>query len=223
MLSSRTLFPLVLLCAALTAAPVENEAPLEPTLSPYEDFVEHPARHLGETIRFAFSFESEVATWNPFLTRFGAADFECVYGWSDSSFPWLAEEYNSPTIRLFLPRNSRAERRLKDAKPYARFAVEGVVRELFAGQPWIEVTSVERLEAALNEGAVIHAERGMREMQEEHFSLAIENFERARLGILPRSTADELERVIAECHAGLDAAGTRRTKPAQINGQNPAE
>ena len=210
MLSPRTLLPLVFLCAALTAAPVENEAPIEPTLSPYEDLVEHPARHVGETTRFAFSLESELETWNPYLTRFGTSQFACVRGWSDANFPWLAAEFESPSIRLFLQRGSSADRRVTSASPFTRFAVEGVVRELFAGQLWIEVTRVERLEAALNEGSVIHAERGLSELEEGHFMLALENFERARVGVLPESSSRELERLIAECHAGLDAAAAPR-------------
>ena len=208
MLRTRLLIPFLLAGAVLTAEPTRHVAPLEPVLDPYEEFDAHPERHLGETVRFAFTLESELETWNPYLTRFGASSFDCIRGWSDGSFPWLRSDYENPSIRLFLTAGTRAQRVAKTASPYTRFAVTGVVRELFAGQPWIEVIALDRLEASLNEGTVLHAARAMREMDAKQFTLAIENFERARVGILPKVSADELERLLAECRAGLAAAGT---------------
>lgn len=208
MLRTRLLIPFLLAGAVLTAEPTRPIAPLEPVLDPYEELDAHPERHLGETIRFAFTLQSKLETWNPYLTRFGTSDFDCVRGWSDESFPWVRADYENPSIRLFLREGTRAQRVANLAKPYTRFVVTGVVRELFAGAPWIEVTELKRLEASLNEGTVLHAERGMRELEAEKFTLAIENFERARVGILPQVSADELDRLIAKCRAGLAAAGT---------------
>lgn len=208
MLRTRLLIPFLLAGAVLTAEPTRHVAPPEPALDPYKDLVAHPERHLGETIRFAFTLESKLETWNPYLTRFGTSGFDCVLGWSDESFPWLRADYENPSIRLFLRDGTRAQHAAKTARPYKRFAVTGVVRELFAGQPWIEVIALDRLEASLNEGTVLHAERGVREMQAGQFTLAIEDFERARVGILPRVSADELDRLIGECREGLAAPGT---------------
>ncbi len=210
MFGTRTLLTLLFATTVLTAGPADQESPLETELESYELLAEFPARQLGSVVRFAFTLEGEVESWNPYLTRFGTSQWACVRGWDDTSFPWLAEQYDNPPVRLFLPRNSSTMRLATSGRIYARYAVEGVVREYLGGQPWIEVTAIQALEAKLNEGTVIHAERALREMRDRQYTHATENLERASVGVLPPASARELERLLAECRAAQDATDVER-------------
>jgi hypothetical protein len=203
MLGTRHLLTTLMLSAVLTAEPAPQPTPLEDDLVAYSELVENSAQYLGKTVRFAFSFESVVETWNPYLTRFGTRQWTCAQGWSDEKFPWLAQDFATPEIRIFLRKDSRAARRVIAAQSYYRYEVVGIVREFLGGRPWIEVTRLDPLDSRLTEGTVIHAERAIREMEEEKFTLAIENLERARVGKLPRRAARELESLLEESRAKL--------------------
>lgn len=203
MFGSRYLLSTLLFSAVLTAEPAPRPLPEQNDHVAFSELVENSAQYLGRTVRFAFSFHSEVENWNPYMTRFGTQQWNCARGWSDEKFPWREGDFANPEIRIFLRKESRVARRVASAQTYYRFEVEGIVREFLGGMPWIEVTRLDPLDSRLTEGTVIHAERAIREMDEKKFTLAIENLERARVGKLPEPAALELERLLEESRASL--------------------
>lgn len=207
MFGIRRFLPLVLAGTVLATEPAVESMPQQDLRVAYEELTENPAQYLGQEVRFAFSVASTVSRWNPFLTRFGTQQWDCVRGWSDASFPWRAEDYARPSVRLFFRKGTRNARRATSAQMYYRFEIEGIVREFLAGEPWIEVTSIRQLDSRLTEGTVIHAERALREIVSEQYVLALENLERARVGKIPDESARELDRLIVECRAALAAKG----------------
>ena len=192
----------------LAGAQTPDGPPPGPEEVRYEDLTEHPGRRLGKTVRFHFSFESEIEDWNPYLTRFGKHEWSLWRGWSDDQFPWELEAFESPIAYIFCPRDGRLDRKLRRAETYERFQVDAILREYTAGRPWLEVVALERTDEEITEGAIIHASRALDEMEEEQWMLALDDLDRARIGSLPPRAEAELDRLSAVCERALDAPET---------------
>jgi hypothetical protein len=168
------------------------ESPPERALS---DLARDPLADLGEEVRLVLQFGAPLASWNPYLTRFGAGDFAGYEAWGDERFLWERAAFDAPERTLFARRGSSAERVLADAKPYQRFLVRAVVREVFLGKPWIEILAAERLAEEVSEGSLLHAIRGLELLAEGQKDLARAQIERAAAGFLPAHARAELERL----------------------------
>jgi hypothetical protein len=149
--------------------------------------------HLGREIRFTLQVESLPATWNPYVTRFGTEDYRAVTAWGDEQNLWDPEQYGSPAATVFVRRGSAADDALGQAGRYARFDAVGIVRQVFLGRPWIEVTALAPLKEQFGEGSMIHAARGVELMAAEHWVLAGQSFDRALASDLPARARAELE------------------------------
>ncbi|MEM7310106.1 MAG: hypothetical protein AAF682_25750 [Planctomycetota bacterium] len=188
------------LAPALALTPADDEpaqpAPREALLSAVRA---DPGAFLGQELSFVLQLESAVERWNPYLSRFGPVEHARYRGWSDDRFLWDVDAFDDPAPYLFVRRKAPAARQLAEALPYERFAVRGTVREIFLGEPWIEVHAVERLPEQVSEGTILHAVRGLELLRERRSGLARAQLERARAGFLPAGARAELDRLIESC------------------------
>lgn len=160
---------------------------------------------VGRRVRFTFQFQSAPATWNPYLTRFGTEDYVGAVGWGDEQLLWRAEDFDAPSVLVFARRGTPAAGVLAGARLYARFEVVGTVRQLFLGLPWIEIESAERLPQETGEGAVLHASRALRAMENGEWGRALEDLARAEISNLPPHAREELARLRAICEGEREA------------------
>jgi hypothetical protein len=172
----------------------------------------HPGRHLGKPVRFTVQHHSHAPTWNPFLTRFGSADFACVRAWGDEQFLWIESEFERPSVRFFIRRDGAAHWVLEEAERYRRFELTGAVRSVFGGVPWIEITGVKPLTRHLGEGTVIHASRAAELVRKKAWPRARSEFERALVGGLPEGVKAELSGWIARCDEEIANTPYRRLR-----------
>lgn len=205
------LLPLLLLAAAAAAAPAAETPPprprpvperVEPAPPPsvtWQELVRDRSRHLGKRVRLTVQFGQVLETWDPYLTRFGPEEYMAVAAWDDGQFPWERAAFDAPAVRFFVRRDTALETALAAAPRYRRYEVEVEVQELFRDRPWVELRTVKRLEHALDEGTIIHAARALLLIENETWSLALEELDRAQAGDLPRKARDELERLRALC------------------------
>lgn len=152
-------------------------------------------QRLGQPVRVQLQFHSAIASWNPFMTRFGPREFSAVRAWGDEQFPWVASDFESPAARLFVRRDSDAERVLAIAKPAERFELDVIVREVLFDRPWVEVLAARALTEIIGEGTVIHARRAIELTEAGAWKLADAEYERALAPSLPPHARAELERL----------------------------
>ncbi len=171
----------------------------EATPTTLGDLRKDPAAWLGMRVRFTVQFHSRLEDWNPLLTRFGSTDWVAFSAWADEDFTWEAFVFDNPMERLFARRGGAADELLGDALSYERFEVVAIVREVFLGDPWIEVESLQPLFELVNEGTILHVGRAYGFAREEQWDLAIDQFERAKSAPIPTAARAELDRKIAEC------------------------
>jgi hypothetical protein len=177
----------------------ERVEPVPPPLVTWDELVRDRSKHLGKRVRLTVQISSVLATWDPYLTRFGPGEYIALAGWDDGQFPWQRAAFEAPAVRFFVRRGTALETALAAAPRYRRYEVEVEVRELFREQPWVEVRQVKRLEHALDEGTIIHAARALLLNENGTWSLAVEELDRALAGDLPRKARAELERLRTLC------------------------
>lgn len=192
------LFPLLLppLQGAEEPAPPAEPAPV--TLS---ELRADPPAHLGREVLCVLQLGEATPDCNPYLTRFGRGEYQRFRAWSDERFLWERAAFDDPAPYVFARRGTPAAAALAAARPYERFEVRAVAREIFLGEPWIEVLSAQRLPEQVSEGAILHAARGLDLLLEGNDDLARGQLERARAGFLPEHARAELDRLIATCAA----------------------
>jgi len=193
----------LLLATLLTASAGGSDGEPTPALEPAEaalaELRAEPAAFVGRTVRFTLQLDRELDAWQPFLTRFGPGDFAAYRAWPDEAFLWERKAFDDTTSRVFARRGTAPELVLGGGRSYDRFAVTAVVRDVFLGEPWLEVTDARRLTEAVGEGAILHASRGLELFAQGNRELARDQLERARAGMLPEHARAELDRLIERC------------------------
>ncbi|MEM9800238.1 MAG: hypothetical protein AAGA20_07930 [Planctomycetota bacterium] len=174
--------------------PVAVEASATPP-SPAVALMRSPELWLGETRTLDVQFCREVEDWNPFLTRFDAEAYRCVEAWDDQQLLWLEEEYDAPRLRFFARRGTVTDAIFGGARPHGRYQVDLVVREMHAGQAWVEVTSARWTEEQTPEGTILHVIRALDMIEREGWALASSELERALRPNLPAHVRTELESI----------------------------
>ena len=200
----RSILTLASLLLGLAGAPapgaVEDElvGPPPPPRLELSELRAEPASYVGQPLRFRVQIDSERERWNPWLTRFGTQSFRSWSGWSDDRMPWVREVWSDPSTHLYVRRESAAARTLGGARRLERYEVEAVVREVFLGEPWIEITSARRLPHMIGEGTVLHASRALALMEQGSWERARYELERARTSLLPEHAFEALDSLLEE-------------------------
>lgn len=192
---------------SLGAPAAPTQEPIRPRPASFEgvpvvplgELREERGRWLGRRVRLIVQFDERVEAWNPYVSRFGPRDWSCLRAWADEDFLWNLEAYEDPAPRLFVRRDEGPDRALRLARRHERYALEGIVREVFLDEPWIEVTAARRLPTWVGEGTLLHAARALELTEEGRYSLAAGELERALAGRLPEHVKAELLRLKALC------------------------
>lgn len=216
-----TLTPILLaatlLFGALTGEPAVRVAPeAPPPLVAWKDLCDRPIQWLGQTVRMQLQFSNGVATWNPYMTRFGTGQFTAFQAWTDEQFPWIKSEYDAPAVRVFSRTDSASDWALEAAKPGARFEMTVIVRETFLELPWVEVVGILPLAERISEGTSIHAAKACELMKARSFGLAASELEQAITDDLPPLARTELERLLVLCRDAIALEkGSQGVPPAR--------
>lgn len=180
---------------SLTAA-LQSVAPLPgPKLEPpvplvtHRQLAERPSEFVGCEVRFVLQFHSIVEQWNPFVTRFSAHDYVGVEAWSDEQLPWIERDFERKAVRAFVRRGSFLDDFFRLGFRHERIAVRAVVREVFAGQPWIEILGAEATFESIPEGSILHVGRALEFERQGAYGLALSELERALSAPLPPRAA----------------------------------
>lgn len=144
-----------------------------------------PGRHLGQSVRFVVQFRALVEDWNPYLSRFDSARWLALEAWPDEFLTWDQGAFDAPAGRMFLRRGGGFEPLVRRARTYQRFELRGRVREVFLGEPWIEIETLLPLEGEVGEGSILHVNRAREVASQGQFDLALQQYERARAAPLP--------------------------------------
>ena len=205
------LLTLLALVPVLQGFPPLPGKPVEPQLPvvPHALVAERPLEYVGRELRVALQFHSLEEDWNPFVTRFSPRNYLAVRGWADEQLPWVESEFERLPVRVFVPRGTSLEGFFRIGQRHERILVTGIVREVFAGQPWMEVLAAEATQEAIPEGSVLHVVRALEFESQKAYGLALGELDRALAAPLPLHAYDALLEIKKRC---LEARDRRRSR-----------
>jgi hypothetical protein len=189
--------------------PAPMDSPAAPAPVPWSEIAKHPSRYVGRDVRVRVQMSARVASWNPYITRFGTSQFSAFDAWSDEQLPWLKSDFDAPAVRVFARRGGACEWALEKLKTYDRFELLVSVREIFLERPWAEIVEVLPLSERLTEGTVIHAGRACGLMHAGTWTLAENEIAQALNGALPPAARGALLRLREECRRASPPVPTK--------------
>ena len=141
-------FAIALVLAGLTAGSVGISADGKdrpPSHTTLDALRAQPDAWLNAPITFEGRFHRLGEVYQPFFSPFDSFSFQNFAAWDVSSDLNSKDVFLDHCATLYVDREmmSPTMRSLSELKPYQRFTATGVVRAVFAGKPFIEVTKVE--------------------------------------------------------------------------------
>ncbi len=137
---------------------------------------------------------------NPFFTRFSADGYLSFAAWGGEQSLWHREDYLNDHPLFFVDRGAPMRRTLLEAKIYDRIRVTAVVRDVFKGVPYLEVTKAEIVDSRLTEATIVAAARAEQAAQEGETASALSFYEQALRGKIPDESKAQLHLDIAQVH-----------------------
>ena len=173
---------------------------------------------------FQLQFRALVEDWDPYLSRFEPGRWLAVEAWPDELFTWDESVFVAPVGRLFLRRGGGFEPLARRARTYQRFTAHARVREVFLGEPWLELLELVPLEGEVGEGTILHVTRARELASQGQFKLALDQYERARAAPLPpHALAALLEEIRATEEARAQAKPEGRESAQREGQREPAK
>jgi len=158
----------------------------------------NPGQWLGADVRLVLQFRAVVEEWNPYLSRFGPREWLAFEAWPDEVFTWDSWVFENPAARFFVRRGDSLSDVLRRSHAYQRFEAHARVREAFLGEPWLEIVGLVPLEGEVGEGTILHVGRARQCALERQWTLALEQYERAKSAPLPPQALAAIEKEILE-------------------------
>ncbi len=191
--------------------PASEAVPVEPLSTTLRAIRAQESAWLGKRVRFVLQFRERVPAWDPFLSRFGPAQWTAFAAWPDEVFTWDPESYADSIRTLFVRRGSAPDAFVGSASPGERMEAVGTVREAFLDEPWIEIEGLVPLAESVGEGTILHVGRAREFMVQGQWELALQQFERAKAAPLPAHALADIERQIGECHRLREEVGGQKS------------
>ncbi|MHC4897575.1 MAG: tetratricopeptide repeat protein [Planctomycetota bacterium] len=159
-------------------------------------------------VSFPVQFVSMGSVKNPFFTRFVPAKYANFYAWPAEQQIWRRDKYEDPFPLLFLSKRSDQLERLYKMKLYQQMQVTGVVRNVFQGEPWIEIVWFDELDPKVNTSVLSHLYRGEQFMKKREWSKAISEFSLAPASNVPDNVVAHVHKSLAVCYLRLGEPDT---------------
>ncbi len=168
-----------------------------------EEMRAHPEAFKSVKVKFPIQFCSIGKIANPFFTRFVPSDYANFYGWSDDQKIWDRKQYDNVFGMLFLSKESERLTDLYEFDLYERLWVTGTVRNVFQGEPWIEVSNFSPMGNQLNTATLSHMFRGEAYMSRREWQRAISELSLAPSSALPPQVLSSIHKNLGICYLRL--------------------
>lgn len=177
-----------------------DEIPPEVISTSLQAIRQAPESYKGVYVDMTLQFASVGRLQNPFFTRFVASDYANFYVWADESEIWRRPSYDDVFGRCFIAKDNDHLNETFALQMYDRLRVRAVVRNVFQGQPWIEVLSYRLLPTKLDTATLAHLYRGEQLMARREWSRAVAELSLAPLGKVPGHVRVSVHKNLATCY-----------------------
>jgi hypothetical protein len=133
----------------------------------------HPDAFRNVKVQFDIQFAILGAISNPFFTQFVPTDFANFHGWAVEQPIWQKGSFDDVFGLLFISKSSEQLQDIYATTTFQRMRVTGLVRNTFQNQPWIEVTTFERLPDQVEWATLGHLYRADQWMAQRQWQQAL--------------------------------------------------
>ena len=159
-----------------------------------------PDAYKGVWVSFPIQFVSIGRISNAFFTQFTPNKYANFYGWASEQPIWRKEEYDNLFGLMFMSKTNDRLDELYGVKLYQQLQVTGVVRNVFQGEPWIEVTEFSKLAPKVNTGVLSHLYRGEQFMKKRQWTKALSELSLAPAANVPDNVLVTVHKDMAICY-----------------------
>ena len=193
------------LSTATASALVGQEETVSTTLT---EIRRAPEAYRGVKVKFSIQFASLGKVQNPFFTQFEPSKYANFYGWADEQQIWQQKKYDELFGLLFVAKRHDFCTKLYKLKVYERLACEAVVRNVFQGAPWIEITGFKSLKERVNTTTLSHMHKGETWMEKRDWKRAIAELSLAPGEDVPKHVRGHIHKNLALCYLRMGEAPT---------------
>ncbi|HHI80258.1 MAG TPA: hypothetical protein ENK02_09775 [Planctomycetes bacterium] len=179
MIKSISLF--VGLLSLATPLPAQGEGSVkDPKNTTLRQIEKTPQAFKNLAVRIEGYFRGIGSLHNAFFTRFTRADFVNFEVWGVTKRLWIKEDFDNPTPTFFVDkRNDDVIDLLSKLKRYQKIACTGIIRNVFRGKPWFEISKIEILPNKLNTASLARMVKARRLMKRRRWEQAGNEFNMA--------------------------------------------
>lgn len=140
------------------------------------------------TFTFRAQFHKLGDMYESFYTVFSPTNYFNFSAWDYDAHLWKREAYCCPFPFLYVPKyDSKLKKKLLSLKKYDRFEATGEIRSTFDGMPWIQVTSLKKLDGRHSRKSIRHLSEGYAYKKKGDYVNAMIEFTAAHADTLPDS------------------------------------
>jgi len=110
------------------------------------DLVRSPREYVEVPVRVKVVFHQTGSTYNPYFTRFTTDVYANFSAWPENARLYEKRDYERAYPFFFVQRFNPAFKKLRTLRSVTPVEVVAVVRDVFRGQPWIEVIKFSEIE-----------------------------------------------------------------------------
>ncbi|MGH7163127.1 MAG: hypothetical protein ACREID_06565, partial [Planctomycetota bacterium] len=173
----------------------ELDDPKEVTLG---EVLRHPHDFVDVAIEFEAYFDSMGKSFNPYYTRFTEELYGNFAAWPMNARLYEKRDYQHAFPLLFVARLNPVLKKVRELDRFTPIVVTGCVRDVFRGQPWIEVGSFKRHGDGLTQNDVRNVVAGDAYFGAGRYDEAAKHYHRATRGDAPDVVKVDLLRRLAD-------------------------
>jgi len=164
------------------------------------EVLRNPHAYIDVELRVKLYFNSTGGAYNPYFTRFTEETYGNFAAWPIDARLYEKRDYQRSYNYFFVNRTNEQWKEIQALERVTAVEVGATVREVFKGQPWIEVFEVRELDEGLDESAVRNAVAGNAYYLAGQYDEAVRRYERAVRNRLPGNTRADLYRKLGDAH-----------------------
>ncbi len=164
------------------------------------DLLKNPREYLDVEVEFKVYFDAPGRNFNPYFTRFNEEVWGNFSAWPIDARLYDKRDYPRPYPFFFASKTNKAWKRVKDVDHLRVVEITGVVRDVFKGQPWIEVLSWSGASGGLSEDDIRDVVNADANYVAGRFKDAARLYDRADSSRLPDSVRADLLRRLGDAN-----------------------
>jgi len=174
------------------------------------DLLKTPRDYMDVEVQFKVYFDATGRNFNPYFTRFNEDCYGNFSAWPIDARLYDKRDFPRPYPLFFASKMTKAWKKVKDVDHLRVIEITGVVRDVFKGQPWIEVLSWSASGGGLSQDDirdVIHADA---DFVAGRYKDAARLYERADSSRLDDSVRADLQRRLGDAYFRAGEYGDAR-------------